>query len=207
MFRSKRDAGDINSSSSSSSSSTPSRRDRGFVGRRTKTGAHFYSYINEDLLARQRLDGIETIGGFTRNGFVSKDKLFNFWKAEDWVDTDVFQYNAEDGKVTVKKRGLYLVYAQVMFHGSSARKSFGIYLNDDIVPVVESLSFNVLPVERRGKRGVESHHIPEYVTYNQCNTQGVLYIKKNDKLCIQSMDLDRAVITQRPLTFFGLAKL
>ena len=172
-------------------------------------GAHFYAYVDDTKLFRQEAGGLDTVGTFTRNGFVPKDQLYRVWKAEDWVDDQLFGY--ENGKVTVKQAGTYLLYAQVLFHGPSVRKSFGLHVNDELVPFVEAASFEILP--GRKKRSIapstyrEKRSTHNYYPYNQCNTQAVTFLKRNDKVFVRSIEKGRSIIVMRPLTFFGLVRL
>ena len=115
----------------------------------------------------------------------------------------------------------------MMFHGPSARKSYGIHVNDETVPFIESLSFDNIRNTRR-KRSVDQHTNdadpydstavdPErtlsrekrsrYASYSQCNTMAVRYLRKNDEVFLKSLEFARTVIARGYLTFWGMAKL
>ena len=117
-----------------------------------------------------------------------------------------------------------------MFHGPTARKSYGIHVNDETVPFIESLSFDQIR-EPRNKRGaapydpdpyaqtntdqasvvpetpVGRHKRAHYASYSQCNTLAVRYLDKNDEVFLKSLEFARTVIPRGYLTFWGMAKL
>lgn len=190
-------------------------------------GAHFRAYVDHDRLARELAEGKNpTAGNFTKYGFQLNDRIYNIWKPEEWSNEKLFRYNSTSGKVKVMSTGVYLVYAQILFHSPYFRKSFGIHINDETKPYIEALSFgSTTHGVRRYKRRAElldpdpyadlyaadqhriRHRRSEYLEYSQCNTMAIAYIKKNDQVFLKSLESKRSVIPKEYLTFWGLVKL
>ena len=123
-----------------------------------------------------------------------------------------------------------------MFHSPYARKSYGIHINNEVMPFVEALSYHTSNhySDERVKREISltepqpydvvsrlvemnTHEYSSHrhsrkkrsisATYSQCNTMAVVYLDRNDEVFLKSLEPHPVVIPTPYLTFWGLVKL
>jgi hypothetical protein len=128
---------------------------------------------------------------------------FTFWEADSWAANQSFYHlNTKHGIVTVLESGLYMIYAQLVYHDLSGRWSFGIYVND-------RERFKCLDTERiqhhvnSQQLGSSSNH----GVYQHCYTSAIQRLDRFDKLSIRCLYGSRTVLTQPEFTFWGFVKL
>lgn len=142
---------------------------------------------------------------FTSNAMVSfnssGDTTYRFWRKADWVSNDtevVFTLNEQTGHVAVLQPGVYLIYAQMVYHDRTGRWSFGVYV--DSREVVKCLSSEQL-------RDARSLHPTSHGVYQQCNTATTTHLDKHQSLSVRCMYGARTILTQPEFTFWGVVKL
>lgn len=89
-----------------------------------------------------------------------------------------------------------MIYAQILFYDTAARKSVGIYVNDEIMPIVECVFFDIVNGDSSDRNAL----------YSQCSTMAYTRVNTNDTVFVKSLESGRAVILQKPLTFWGIVK-
>lgn len=125
---------------------------------------------------------------------------FPFWQAENWTMSqgDWFSLNNR-GFVTILESGLYMVYAQLVYHDLSGRWSFGVYVRD--TERVKCMNTEQIDAGR--------HHptSPSHGVYQQCYTSAVLQLSRFDSVSIRCLYGSRSVVMQPEFTFWGLIQL
>lgn len=137
------------------------------------------------------------------NHYVSGSRppaTFPFWQAENWTlsHQDWFSLN-NNGFVTILQPGLYMIYAQLVYHDLSGRWSFGVYVND--TERVKCMNTEQIDGGRHHRTSA-SHGV-----YQQCYTSTVLRLSRHDNLSIRCLYGSRSVVMQPEFTFWGLIQL
>jgi predicted acyl esterase len=130
-----------------------------------------------------------------------KDTVYRFWQKAAWLPAEadeVYALNSETGHVTVKEAGLYMIYAQIVYHDLTGRWSFGIYI--DSTEKLKCLTSEQL-------RDVSSLHPTSHGVYKQCYTASVIYMHRYQSVHIRCMYGMRTILTQPEFTFWGLVKI
>jgi hypothetical protein len=113
--------------------------------RRRKNDVAITLAMNVPLYGNYRAQWLEgqTIilphGEFSRYGYVpaligsvgQQHYDFQVWRVEDWAqNSQLYNYNPNNGRVTVKKNGIYFIYAQLLYHNAAVRSSYAIMVNN-----------------------------------------------------------------------------
>ena len=168
--------------------------------RRQSVALHLEAYVDLDRLARLESQGLRSsLGKFTEDGFVQTSNVFKIWRPAQ--DSTLHRFNLTaletHGIVGITRSGYYNIYAQVLFHGSSASNQFGIHVNDPVVPIVEAFSFRII-----------SHLELHKTQYVQCSTTVVRYLRAGDRVFIKTpYSNNRPVVPERALTFWGMYRV
>lgn len=137
------------------------------------------------------------------NASQSTNLVYNTWKIANWVQpsaNNVFHYNNNTGMLVVKEAGLYLIYAQMLYHDLTGRWSFGIYVdNAETIKCMQTVHLTSWDLRILHPR---SHNI-----YVQCNTASTIYLSALQSINIRCMYGSRTVLTQPEFTFWGVTKL
>lgn len=128
------------------------------------------------------------------------DNVYRFWRKANWVRNtdDIFYLDEQTGHVTVERDGVYMIYAQVVYHDVSGRWSFGVYVGDQ--EKVKCLATEQL-------KDLSSFHPTSHGVYKSCYTAIVLQIRKNQSVSIRCMYGTRTILTSPEFTFWGMIRL
>lgn len=153
---------------------------------RTQNTVAFHLHGNKN----GRSEGIDYYG----NGKIRhKNSVFKAWKPSDWVSEFNMSKHfvlAEDGKVTVKTSGLYLVYGQIHYHDNSPELGFHIEVNGQ--PILQCMIDNSIC-----QRNISQ----------TCYSAQLTPLRRNDVLTFKEVAFTRSVIFDKVNSFFGLVKL
>lgn len=139
--------------------------------------------------------------GVSMNASDTRDAVYRFWQKASWVEdsaSEVFHLDDVTGHVTVEVDGIYLIYAQVVYHDLSGRWSFGIYVGDR--ERVKCLATEQL-------RDLHSYHRSSHGVYHSCYTSLVLHVRKNQSVSVRCLYGSRTILTQPQFTFWGIVRL
>ncbi|XP_047113911.1 uncharacterized protein LOC124792633 [Schistocerca piceifrons] len=150
---------------------------------RPMPAVHFYGDSSNHTVDQDRYLG---------NGRLRpENKLFTDWTPEDWFHRlgmdQHFTY--EGGVVTVRRSGLYYVYAQIFYLDDKSTNGFKVLLDGE--PKMQcSLHIHIA--------GTKS---------NTCFTASVMYINENSRLSLHDIEANRYSVFDKSKSFFGLVKL
>ncbi|KAL1493238.1 hypothetical protein ABEB36_011330 [Hypothenemus hampei] len=131
---------------------------------------------------------------FNGNGHLRHtQRIFVDWKPSSWAESTGmmthFDYN--EGYLTIKESGLYLVYAQIYYLDEHDLNGYRVFKNDKMI-----LQCTVsLHSGTRVQKG------------NTCYTAGVEYIAEGDKISLGDILHDHYSLFEPGKSFFGLIKL
>lgn len=169
--------------------------------------AHFHAGVATKFvrMAHEQNDTITTFEGeVTKDGFKPFDKKYKFWEEETERDQGAFHFDPNEGEVTIKHNGTYLIYTQIVYHDQSGRNSYGVYLTDREDPLAQCLLYEV-----RGNKTALSHEdrLGTHNYFQQCNTNTVRELTAGNVLYLQAIYENRVISPKHALSFWGLVKL
>ncbi|CAG9855400.1 unnamed protein product [Phyllotreta striolata] len=120
------------------------------------------------------------------------NEMFVDWTAKDWVDTLRMHshFTMDNGFVTVKQSGLYLVYAQIYYLDTHDRVGFRVLRNDKTIL----------------ECAITAPSIGGSMKSNTCYTAGVEHFRAGDKLWLKDIE-QRLSLFANGKSFFGMVKL
>lgn len=125
---------------------------------------------------------------------------FPFWQAENWTMSQEDWFSLDNrGFVTILESGLYMVYAQLVYHDLSGRWSFGVYVRD--AERVKCMNTEQIDAGRHQPTS------PSHGVYQHCYTSAVLQLSRFDNVSIRCLYGSRSVVMQPEFTFWGLIQL
>ncbi|CAG9759336.1 unnamed protein product [Ceutorhynchus assimilis] len=131
---------------------------------------------------------------FRGNGHLRHlQNIFVDWKANGWVEKTgmMSHFILEDGYLTIRESGLYLVYAQIYYLDEHDINGYRVYKNDDsILQCTISLHSGT-----RSQKG------------NTCYTAGVEHISEGDKISLGDILDGHYSLFEPGKSFFGAVKL
>jgi len=113
----------------------------------------------------------------------NSDGVFQIWKPEQWNTKDALEYDKTDGTLTIKKSGIYYVYAQIHYHDENV-EGFKLELNTK--PLLQCTSKQET---------------------NSCFTAGLTKINANDKMVVKNIGQNIFSIFKPEKSFFGLMRV
>ncbi|ODN01895.1 Ectodysplasin-A [Orchesella cincta] len=150
--------------------------------------AHYVADVSNFTTSHRHYEG----NGRLRNA----DGIFASWKPSDWMETKSadeeknFVLN-KNGVLTVKKSGLYYVYAQIHYLDEHD-------INGYIVQVNTTPFLQCTTMTETNNAGSKS---------NSCFTAGITHLKENDRLIVKDIEANRYSIFKPEKSFFGLMKI
>ncbi|XP_055687140.1 protein eiger isoform X2 [Lutzomyia longipalpis] len=123
---------------------------------------------------------------------------YDYWKPSTWaVEAGMENYfTLEEGGVTVKESGVYLIYAQIYYNDKRDSYSFTIRRNGNPILLCEVTS-----------RNDHSHSNHDTQNKNTCYTSGVAFLQADDRIQVKSGENQHYVLFHPHTSFFGLIRL
>jgi len=125
---------------------------------------------------------------------VNQDGIFRQWAPARWAirmrATEDFPLDHE-GRLSVKKSGLYYIYAQVNYLDEHDVNAFQVYVNEDPYLLCT----------------VMTHTRHSTTKANTCFTSGVTFLEAEDQILIRDLEPMRNSVIRPAHTFFGLVQL
>uniref|UniRef100_A0A1L8E3A3 Putative tumor necrosis factor n=1 Tax=Nyssomyia neivai TaxID=330878 RepID=A0A1L8E3A3_9DIPT len=120
---------------------------------------------------------------------------YDYWKPSAWAVESGMEnfFVLEDGGVTVKESGVYLIYAQIYYNDKRDSYSFTIRRNGSPILLCEVTSRN--------------NHSHDAQNKNTCYTSGVVFLQADDRIQVKSGENQHYVLFHPHTSFFGLVKL
>ncbi|XP_055708101.1 uncharacterized protein LOC129804631 isoform X2 [Phlebotomus papatasi] len=121
------------------------------------------------------------------------DKVYTYWKPANWAANAGMEhfFTMDNGVVTVKEGGLYLIYAQIYYDDVPDRNSFLVQHNGQTFLHCERMTYSDREVNKT----------------NTCYTSGVAVLRPNDQIVVKDTEHHRFVLFHPYTSFFGLVKL
>jgi eiger protein len=150
--------------------------------------AHYVADVSNYTMAHRHYDG----NGRLRNA----DGIFEAWKPSDWMTAndgskEAFSL-ASSGTLTVKKDGIYYIYAQIHYLDVHDINGFLVQINSE--PFLQCTTMT----ETHGSSSSKS---------NTCFTGGITHLKENDRILIKDIETNRYSIFRPEKSFFGLMRI
>ena len=124
----------------------------------------------------------------------NQDGVFKQWAPARWATrmraTEDFPMDNE-GRVSVKKSGLYYIYAQVNYLDEHDVNAYQVYVNEDPYLLCT----------------VMTHTRHSTTKANTCFTSGVAFLESEDQILIRDLEPMRDSVIRPAHTFFGLIQL
>ena len=120
--------------------------------------------------------------------------IFRQWSPARWASRmrmiEEFPLD-EEGRASVKKSGLYYIYAQVNYLDEHDVNAFQVYVNEDPYLLCT----------------VMTHTRHSTTKANTCFTSGVAFLEAEDQILIRDLEPMRNSVIRAAHTFFGLIQL
>ena len=124
----------------------------------------------------------------------NKDGVFRNWAPARWA----LRMNLEkefpldsEGRISVKKSGLYYIYAQVNYLDEHDVNAFQVFVNEDPYLLCT----------------VMTHTRHSTTKANTCFTSGVAFLEAEDQILVRDLEPMRNSVIRPSHTFFGLVQL
>ncbi|ODN02409.1 Ectodysplasin-A [Orchesella cincta] len=111
------------------------------------------------------------------------DGIFQIWKPQEWMSKDAVTYDKTTGAVTIRKKGIYYIYAQIHYHDENV-EGYVVEINEK--PLLQCTSKQ---------------------EFNSCFTAGLTLLNENDKVVIKNIGENIFSIFKPEKSFFGLMKV
>ena len=160
--------------------------------------AHFYGNISSKFLSKYE-ESVRPEGTIVHKGFIpagDHHPTYRFWNvSEKYFDRSLFIYSLSVRSVHVLQSGIYLIYAQIVYHDVTGRNAFGIYINEhnEHHGVAKCIAYK--------SKSIERHH------YQYCNTMSILSLDKMAYIKIRSTYVHRVIVAEPSLTFWTVLKI
>ncbi|XP_059620135.1 uncharacterized protein LOC132264085 isoform X2 [Phlebotomus argentipes] len=120
-------------------------------------------------------------------------QVYKYWTPSTWASNMGMEnfFSMQNGVVTVKEGGLYLIYAQIYYDDVRDRNSFTVKHNGNTFLHCEAMTYSERSVNKT----------------NTCYTSGVALLKPDDQITVKDTEHHRFVLFHPHTSFFGLVKL
>lgn len=118
------------------------------------------------------------------------------WKIDSTVSLSEQNFNLEQGRLRVKKSGLFFVYAQIYYSTKEDTSGFNILLNENIT--MRCITTGVSTEQMTGTHTTAP---------NSCFSAKLMRIQQNDTLSIKETQGERFTIFEPSRSFFGMYRL
>ncbi|ESO00923.1 hypothetical protein HELRODRAFT_192480 [Helobdella robusta] len=106
--------------------------------------------------------------------------------------------SSDTGHVWLKQNGLYIVYAQILFHDVKWRWSIGVMLENKV---------KAKCLETEQLKEIPNYYPDSHSVYKQCSVFTIVRARRGQRLSIRDMYGDRAIHTHPEFTFWGVIKI
>ncbi|XP_017772611.1 PREDICTED: protein eiger [Nicrophorus vespilloides] len=115
------------------------------------------------------------------------------WVPSEWVQSLGMGQNfkMDNGFLTLKESGLFLIYAQVYYLDYHDMNGYRIFKNSD--PILQCTTM--------------THSEGRVIKGNTCYTSGVVYLNEGDRLSVVDIALGRYSLFEKDKSFFGVVQL
>lgn len=122
------------------------------------------------------------------------DGVFRSWAPARWATrmrfTEDFPLD-KDGRISVKKSGLYYIYSQVNYLDEHDVNAYQVFINEDPYLLCTTMT----------------HTRHSTTKANTCFTSGVAFLEAEDQILVRDLEPMRTSVIRPSHTFFGLIQL